>query len=506
VKHDKQDGEPIDQSYDMIIIGTGAKAKAATRALNEEGQNVMLIELSPDMIASMVCHHPPKNSSPSHKYEQELNTDSISQKIQLRQQTVSTPAGTTITYTFHVAQEEPQIQAEVDSDSTAPYRVMHESTESSDYDPATAQFSWSEEPEPEVEVVETTTARQAAANGSIMDIKNMFFNSNGIASFSNSPQDDDDDIEDVEAIEIDPVSHTREITNDYITLGNEDELEKERIAQRQQPEEDLSQQILQKLKPSSLSQQREQEISMREQQLFTSQDNPTPQLFPNFQQATMNTQPSMQQADSDDFEEEGLDRSSFLRSVLNKPAYTPNETRLRKRSNQKLKKEPSISQDTDVGPRRFAPPPRIAQQSSATVDPMTTRRRARAQKKSRILSTGEQQIQSNSQTTPQEELQTQPNPGSFQPFVQQPTYSEPEEQQQLSHEDEFATDSFEQVETSLGGSTLKHDEIEFEDPYGFDSWEEFMHPPSGRKRQEDDEVKKRKAALRGLHNLINNLG
>ncbi|SFX31046.1 hypothetical protein SAMN04487866_10465 [Thermoactinomyces sp. DSM 45891] len=55
---------------------------------------------------------------------------------------------------------------------------------------------------------------------------------------------------------------------------------------------------------------------------------------------------------------------------------------------------------------------------------------------------------------------------------------------------------------------LKADEIEFEDAYGYNSWEEFLTPISqnSRKRQELDQIEKRKLALRGLHNLIDNLG
>ncbi len=56
--------------------------------------------------------------------------------------------------------------------------------------------------------------------------------------------------------------------------------------------------------------------------------------------------------------------------------------------------------------------------------------------------------------------------------------------------------------------TLKSDNIEFEEPYGYSSFEDFFPSFSGndRKRQELDKIEKRKIALRGLHNLINNLG
>ena len=55
---------------------------------------------------------------------------------------------------------------------------------------------------------------------------------------------------------------------------------------------------------------------------------------------------------------------------------------------------------------------------------------------------------------------------------------------------------------------LKKDNIDIEEPYGgYNSLEDFFPPySSGRKRQEMDEIEKRKIALRGLHNLINNLG
>lgn len=51
-------------------------------------------------------------------------------------------------------------------------------------------------------------------------------------------------------------------------------------------------------------------------------------------------------------------------------------------------------------------------------------------------------------------------------------------------------------------SGLKQDHIEFEDPYG-QSYEEFMEPFHN---EQDKQLERRKLALRGLHNLINNLG
>lgn len=69
--------------------------------------------------------------------------------------------------------------------------------------------------------------------------------------------------------------------------------------------------------------------------------------------------------------------------------------------------------------------------------------------------------------------------------------------------------AFQTNESEESASSLKRDDIEFEDAYGgYSSWEEIMTPYSqnSRKRQEIDKIEKRKIALRGLHNLINNMG
>ncbi|EGK10157.1 small heat shock protein C2 [Desmospora sp. 8437] len=51
---------------------------------------------------------------------------------------------------------------------------------------------------------------------------------------------------------------------------------------------------------------------------------------------------------------------------------------------------------------------------------------------------------------------------------------------------------------------LKKDELDISDPFG-QSYDEFLTPFSGGNPQ-DEQLEKRKLALRGLHNLINNLG
>jgi hypothetical protein len=68
-------------------------------------------------------------------------------------------------------------------------------------------------------------------------------------------------------------------------------------------------------------------------------------------------------------------------------------------------------------------------------------------------------------------------------------------------------DAARQVLEQSAPSVLKRDSIDFEDAYGYNSWDDLFAPFSNSsKRQEVHQIEKRKLALRGLHNLINNLG
>lgn len=53
---------------------------------------------------------------------------------------------------------------------------------------------------------------------------------------------------------------------------------------------------------------------------------------------------------------------------------------------------------------------------------------------------------------------------------------------------------------------LKQDYIDFEDPYGSNSWEDLSNPFEDDNGANDLQTRKRKLALRGLNSLINNLG
>ncbi|WP_124728584.1 hypothetical protein [Staphylospora marina] len=134
-----------------------------------------------------------------------------------------------------------------------------------------------------------------------------------------------------------------------------------------------------------------------------------------------------------------------------------------------------------------------------------SRKRARSQKKVRIQKKlDEIQAEARPAAPPAPQPAEEPDPSFFSPYPGglfgggQPSiqpFSRP-----TSEKEPESSDSHE---------ALKKDDIELEDAFGgYNSWEEFMTPFSegSRKRQEIDKVEKRKIALRGLHNLINNLG
>jgi hypothetical protein len=125
------------------------------------------------------------------------------------------------------------------------------------------------------------------------------------------------------------------------------------------------------------------------------------------------------------------------------------------------------------------------------VQPLSMRRRSRVHKKNRLLSNLEL-------------ARKTPEP--------QPAEPEPEQsflrKDQPMFESDFTADLVDDdYQETQGTEPLKRDTIEFEEPFG-NNWEDFLHPyPQGnRKRQELDKIEKRKIALRGLHNLINQLG
>ncbi|TCP70249.1 hypothetical protein [Baia soyae] len=147
-----------------------------------------------------------------------------------------------------------------------------------------------------------------------------------------------------------------------------------------------------------------------------------------------------------------------------------------------------------------------------TDTPFAPRRRSRTQKKSRLFQNIDLNASKDSSKEPKKKsLETKGDNSPFDLFSFSPEgdlstgKSSHHVDKKLLHEKENDLNPFTPQQQNNG---LKADEIEFEDAYGYNSWEEFLTPISqnNRKRQELDQIEKRKLALRGLHNLIDNLG
>ncbi|MCH5585045.1 hypothetical protein MK805_08685 [Shimazuella sp. AN120528] len=144
------------------------------------------------------------------------------------------------------------------------------------------------------------------------------------------------------------------------------------------------------------------------------------------------------------------------------------------------------------------------------LEPFSSRRR---NKKSRLFSSLESAIpnpivQPSSTSKPEKSFSSLIQESLIQPDIEdesiKTTKSDPSANVIPSEEEETNADT---IETT--SDNLKIDNIEFEEPYGYNSFEDFFPSFSNsndRKRQEMDKIEKRKIALRGLHNLINNLG
>ncbi|SHE86373.1 hypothetical protein SAMN05444392_10438 [Seinonella peptonophila] len=259
------------------------------------------------------------------------------------------------------------------------------------------------------------------------------------------------------------------------------------------------------------------------------------------------------------------EEDSFLDTLLDKPLPVERESRLRKRfmNKQRIEQQldyhepksaepvPIPSQKPEIKPPTFKTQikPQMIQQKSepiseqkeeanplevskpVNIEPIVARRRTRTQKKKIMLTKNEALFETKSKKRrphpsrkasqieeTDESLYNFENP-SIQPFMRPPSTNEDpitafkNDEQPVLEKDLFDTDEF--IETAQptlptsNNDSLKRDDIEFEEPYdGYNSWDEFVTPYStnNRKRQELDQIEKRKIALRGLHNLINNLG
>lgn len=509
----------MNQQYDVIVIGTGEKTKSTVKALSEQGQQVMYIELLPEMLATMVCHHPKKNTPSSQTFQTDKEQNQMKTKIHLQKQTVQTSVGETITYTFHV--EESVEITEVERVEVEDLQEDLSTDHSYLYQPSN---NHQQKIEPfELELVDDFMNPTSQTTRTVINDETITF----------YEEESDSTIKEADQIfyEIDdqPIEEEHDVIDltEDVTPTLEDKSEKE-----ERQEENTIHQLSQSLKPSTLSQQKEREHELREKLIRRKgKTEPFNLLMEEYQgKGSFEEQQESIQPIYDN-QKEDMDRSAFLNSVLNKPSYSPRESRLRKRLSFKSKPHQSSASENTITEHSFDP--NLQSQESPThqdkkeneekqkvysFEPFSSRRRARAQKKSRMLTAVERfkanpnprnQTEEQHHASPQEEFDNQDF--SF----QQPVVEESSSNQQSMNPTQFPLHSIETTQTDLSiqsdtsTDTLKKDAIEFEEPYGgYHSLDDFLPPYSqnGRKRQEIDEIEKRKIALRGLHNLINNLG
>lgn len=506
----------MNQQYDVIVIGTGEKTRSAVRTLSEQGQQVMYIELLPEMLTTMVCHHPKKNPS-SQEYDTNKEQNQMKTKIHLQKHTVQTSVGETITYTFHV-EESVEIteveRVEIDDpikeewESSHPYLYQHTDNHQQKVEPLHVErvedFYDHIDPSIDSAIHDNIYYEEESSSANAQEEENIFY------------EIDDEVIEH----EQETIDFTEEIESSSNKKEEVEEAEEKII-------------LSQTLKPSTLSQQKEREHALREK-LIRRKGKPEPSnlLTGNYSvEESFNEQEDVKPIS--DQKETEMDRSAFLHSVLNKPSYSPRDTRLRKR----LSFKPKLYQTTEKKQttekeeeNHFSLPSKPVQQEQKetsekqniySFEPISTRRRARAQKKNRML-TSIQRTHSHSvsvqpeESTAQEDMDPFESSGSSPSLVDESS-SKQEALMAESSSQQGTTDihSLQSTEPKLSmesASTttelLKKDNIDIEEPYGgYNSLEDFFPPySSGRKRQEMDEIEKRKIALRGLHNLINNLG
>lgn len=547
------EGKSLD-AYDLIVIGIGERGKSTMKQLNKQGKDVMYIELTPDMLTTMICHQPPKQDDRSLNDRKKNNDTVTNAKIHLQKQSMQTPAGETITYTFHVSEqvvEEVALpkqvpEAEVSNTTTHTYQEIAAQEHTPKADNPYPYLTWPDHIE--------TPKKTAPAN-----VKNLFaFDEDEFDHSEIDTMSETGEYEEIETIEVDSISNeSDEESNDYFTFFKDSPIESvedgfdDGFDKKDNPfesdldldselgsEENHSLRLLQKLKPSSLSQQQAEEILMREQLLSKKKITSSSNLFERFEKEELDYPtakkpvekttplPSEENTSQVSVNQPKIEQSSLLDSVLSKPVYSPKESRLRKRP----KKQPNIFSSSDTQKPKLIPssqPPIQMEQTKNhspvlnksiedpqnihAIEPFSTRRRARVQKKQRILSTVER-YQGNKMSSHEVEdtlpVQQETNFTSTdsENFFQQATFQKPKPKP-INYEDFSETNPLEMVESNESDS-LKRDNIEFEEAYGYNSWEEFMYPSSqnSRKRQGMDKIQKRKIALRGLHNLINNLG
>jgi hypothetical protein len=490
-RHQKE-GECMSQfesQYDCIVIGTGKSGRASVEALKEKGLNPLYIHLTSEMMTMMVSQQMRQQNiqagDPSSQTETSMSSNQDG-PIFSHKQTLRTPIGEMTTYTFQV---QPALWESGQENKTSSPETFT----------SIGQMPRGDEPEVlEAQQVEYVSHPFFSERGARR--KKAFRRNKTKLSFQEQPEIEEEyPIYPLERIKLEDDETKELVTSGWKKNPFYDERSSHQGEYEQKEEEaddtetppvyrerelKLRKRLTENHHVQGFSdsdrEEQEQETTIPknfDNGLFQDSSYFQEPLFKPFSYSPDRSQPnqsSRQPFESKHYEQSGYDQPYDQHPFTDPPSYDSD-------SYESSQSEPA-KQENDIFP----------------LEPFSARRRSRNQKKARLQSLAEQR-----------EKKQPKRPASI--FWEEPQGEEEHSLFPNGHPtiQPFSRESEDDPETQEGESNLKRDDIEFEDAYGgYNSWEEFITPFSqnSRKRQEIDKIEKRKIALRGLHNLINNLG
>lgn len=455
----------MESQYDVIIIGAGETAQQAVAALKEQGKNALLIDLKPEMVTTMVCQSPCRpspNGHPSSQVSEPTLIGDEQTQIWLHKHTIHTATSQTTTYTLQV-QEFPEVQT---ADDHPEIRVIEDTSD----DEVTI--------EPEVIEIKQTDRETDSPYTLLRERENSLreklIRRKATFPFHRHPSasDFEESVYHLESIKIDDDDPGVEES------GNQPHATYIIHAEESSPEEEAP------TPPAPVEQPvyREREMKLRKRLLGNHRFSaPEPSFTP---ARTSAAEPSGTM-------DEGNKNQTFS-SESRESRHEAEERELSRKQTEIYSFEPFSSRRRVRSHKKS--------RFNRKADPFANKKPKNALQKPQLFEWEKSPSAAQNNTEPvkpyeesnYDELPYINGTPKMQPFQKEPFQKEPEPEPEHTSND-----------------LLKRDNIELEDAYGgYNSWEEFMIPFSenNRKRQEMDKIEKRKIALRGLHNLINNLG
>lgn len=497
----------IEDRYDLIIIGTGATGKKAVKTLKEEGKNAYLIDLKPETLLTLISQTfqgiQPKDPSSG-----QSETNSLEYTILLNKYTMQTMNGETTTYTLHA-------------------KPLNESESMQEEEYSSLEFESEEE---DTEVLE---AQQVKYSHPIQIYEKSPFldkiNEQTKKFYQKSPPLSPCDFHSYSHYELEKIKLEDDDMNLNETWSsssnNRDFHHSQSYTQSNYSNEDVQANRSENFFEFSTQPPvyRERDLKLRKRlansirkEISKTTESSSQRNFESSEQSSVRVDPL------------GFrDLSSMVRNPMIKK-YSETNYMDQKESSSKEKETETSTIETFTHRRRARSHKKAIYPS--TIEPLAKKRKSLFKKPPTIVwdetpTVPETSSPSSSVTKSEEELEETPRPnasespattGNEHTTIKIDSPRESTQQETINQESTSETKNEEtpkqrtiEVKEKVKENNLKRDDIELEDAYGgYSSWEEFLTPFSqnSRKRQEIDKIEKRKIALRGLHNLINNLG